>query len=55
MEIGVSISGEEIELELEGRSLLIAQASAPGGRRRTDTRMEITHGAFRRELPADGG
>ena len=46
------ISGEEIELELEGRSLLIRgqRRPLPGRQQRRYSQMEITHGAFRREL-----
>src|SRR5881409_2090515 len=51
------ISGEEIELEVEGRSLLIQGVRRPLGGRpsRVYSQMEITHGPFRRELllPAD--
>jgi len=46
------ISGQEIELELEGRNLLIQGQRRPlGGKpQRSYSQMEIAHGAFRREL-----
>lgn len=46
------ISGQEIELELEGRNLLVQGQRRPlGGKpQRSYSQMEIAHGAFRREL-----
>ncbi len=47
-----AISGEEIDLELEGRNLLIQGQRRPlrGKPQRSYSQMEIAHGAFRREL-----
>ncbi len=51
------ISGEEIELEIEGRTLLMQgeRKPLPGRLRRIYSQMEIPNGPFRRELllPAD--
>lgn len=46
------ISGEEIELEVEGRTLVITgqRRPLPGKPHRTYSQMEIAHGPFRREL-----
>jgi len=46
------ISGEEIEMEIEGRTLVIrgARRPLPGRPRRVYSQMEIAHGAFQREL-----
>lgn len=46
------IAGEEIELEIEGRTLVIrgTRRPLPGRARRVYSQMEITHGAFQREL-----
>jgi HSP20 family protein len=46
------ISGEEIELEIEGRTLVIQgqRRPLPGKPQRSYSQMEIAHGAFRREL-----
>lgn len=46
------ISGEEIELEIEGRTILIrgTRKPLPGPRQRTYSQMEIAHGAFQRKL-----
>ena len=46
------ISGEELELEIEGRTLIISGQRRPlhGKPQRSYSQMEIAHGAFRREL-----
>ena len=46
------ISGEEIELDLDGRTLVIRgqRRPLPAKPRRTYSQMEIAHGAFKREL-----
>lgn len=46
------ISGEEIELEVEGRSLVISgqRRPLPAKPQRSYSQMEIANGAFRREL-----
>ncbi len=46
------IFGEEVELELDGRTLLVKgqRRPLPAKPRRTYSQMEITHGAFQREL-----
>ena len=46
------ISGEEIELELDGRTLVIRgqRRPLPAKPRLTYSQMEIAHGAFKREL-----
>lgn len=46
------ISGEEIELEVDGRALVITgqRRPLPGKPNRTYSQMEIAHGPFRRDL-----